>query len=136
MSYWRLYYHAVWSTESREPLLNPNMLKRACGSILDTAKRSGIIVHAVGGFHDHIHVAFSAPPTTRLSEIIGHFKGQSSYILNHFTDIDYHFAWQNDYSIHSFSPQTLPTIITYIQNQQQHHNNGTIEQDWERTQQS
>lgn len=39
---------------------------------------------------------------------------------------DYEFHWQDAYGVFSFGEKSLPVIVGYIQNQKQHHADGTL----------
>ena len=56
MSYWRIFYHLIWATKQREPLLNERVEAMVYGVILNKAKELGIIIHAIGGVEEHVHV--------------------------------------------------------------------------------
>ena len=62
MPYWRLYYHIVWSTYKREPLITPHMENELYGYLTGKAVAQEAIVHAVNGTADHVHMVASAQP--------------------------------------------------------------------------
>ena len=65
MSLWRLYYHLVWATKERQPLINPETEAALYPYIISKADTLRCIVHAIGGVEDHIHLVVSIPPTKR-----------------------------------------------------------------------
>ena len=79
MSFWRLYYHLIWATYQREPLLMDDVERQAYGAILNKAKDLDCIVHAIGGVDDHLHLALSIPPKQAVAEVIRQLKGASAY---------------------------------------------------------
>lgn len=126
MPYWRLFYHFVWGTAGREPLIVPDFEERLHQAIVAKAMKLGGIVHAVGGTADHVHLAVSVPPRLPLARFIGEVKGNSSHFVNHVIRPDYQFAWQNEYGVVSFSERQLARIVRYVQNQPLHHAEGTL----------
>ncbi|MBC7228169.1 MAG: IS200/IS605 family transposase [Thermoflexales bacterium] len=126
MPYWRLFYHFVWGTKGREPLIVPDFEKRLYKAVAAKAIQLGGIVHAVGGTADHIHLAVSVPPSLAPARFIGEVKGNSSHFVNHVIRPDYQFLWQNEYGVVSFSERQLARIVRYIQNQPLHHAEGTL----------
>jgi len=82
MPYWRLFYHFVWGTKNREPLIAPEWARALHGAIAAKATRLGAFVHAVGGTEDHVHLVASVPPKVALSTFIGQVKGYSSRFVN------------------------------------------------------
>jgi REP element-mobilizing transposase RayT len=82
MPFWRLYYHVVWSTRDRQPLITEDIEDVVHHAIRQAAYRHGVTVHAIGGTDDHVHLVAEAPPTVTLSESIGRIKGSSSHAIN------------------------------------------------------
>ena len=124
MPRWRLFYHLVWSTDGRRPLINPSIEAAAHRELRGIADRCGILVHAIGGIEDHIHVVVSIPPKLPVADAVQRLKGSSSHALRaEFGDT---FKWQNEYSVDSFSERHLPTVIAYVKNQRQHHQHHTL----------
>ena len=76
--YWRLYYHFVWATKGRDPLIQTSLEKRLHGAI---SAKAGALVHAVGGTDDHVHVGTSVPPSLALSHFVGQLKGSRSHLV-------------------------------------------------------
>jgi putative transposase len=114
-----LFYHFVWSTKHRQPLLNDSNRKIVYKSIIAKAVELGSMVLEIRAVEDHIHLLVSAPPTIAPSKIIGQIKGVSSHLLRKLGWID--FSWQGEYGVYSVSESQLPVVIVYIQNQEKHH---------------
>ena len=125
MPYWRLFYHFVWGTKNREPLIAPQWEEALHNAIAAKATELGAFVHAVGGIEDHVHLVVSVPPKIALSTFIGQVKGNSSHFVNHGLDVDTHFAWQAEYGVVSFGGKMLDTVAQYAKNQRQHHADRT-----------
>lgn len=125
MPYWRLFYHFVWGTRDGEPLIAAEWETSLHNVIAAKAAELGGVVHAVGGTPDHIHLAVSVPPRIALSDFIGQVKGSSSHFVNHAVEANGRFAWQAEYGVVSFGGKSLDTVVQYIRNQRQHHQNGT-----------
>lgn len=86
----------------------------------------GAYFHGIGGIEDHVHIALSVKPSVHLDEWIGQLKGASSYEMGR--DLQ----WQAGYGIVSFGTKDLRWVLQYIQNQREHHRNGTIHDRLER----
>lgn len=125
MPLWRLYYHVIWTTKKRLPMIKPEFESRLHAVIAAKAKDLNILLHAVGGIEDHIHVAISVSPSNHLATVIGQIKGSSAHFVNHNIEVDMPFIWQRGYGILSFDEPGLPRIVRYIKNQREHHNNNT-----------
>jgi len=126
MPYWSLFYHFVWGTANREPLIGQAWEASLHKVIVAKARELGATVLAVGGTDDHIHLAVSVPPKLALSTFIGQVKGNSSHFVNHVVHPVVTFAWQDEYGVVSFDRGHLKTVAQYVQNQRQHHGNSTV----------
>ena len=49
MALWRLYYHLIWATKERQPLITPERETEVYGYIIGKADKLGSIIHAIGG---------------------------------------------------------------------------------------
>jgi putative transposase len=58
-------------------------------------------------------------------------KGASSHWVNHIEKPQKNFKWQDGYSAFSVSKEIMHRVIAYIENQERHHQEGTLERDWE-----
>jgi putative transposase len=56
MAYWRLFYHFVWTTKNREPLLMPDIEANAHRFLHAEAKKLYAPLFVIGGIEDHLHV--------------------------------------------------------------------------------
>jgi putative transposase len=85
----------------------------------------GVIVHAVGGIEDHVHMAVSIPPTLLISEFVGQLKGRSSHEANQRLGLRGKvLEWQAGYEVVSFGTGDLKWVVDYIGNQGRHHSCG------------
>jgi REP element-mobilizing transposase RayT len=127
MAFWRLYYHLVWATKERHPLITSDIEQELYGYIIGKAIALGCITHAVGGIEDHIHLVSSIPPKLSIADFVQKIKGSSAYHLNHglFTDKP-KFQWQRGYGVFSLGSKQLLEAVTYVVNQKEHHQQGTI----------
>ena len=125
MPYFRLFYHMVWGTKYREPLIQVEFEESLHNVIAAKGKDLGAFVYAVGGIEDHIHLVASVPPRIALASFIGQVKGNSSHWINHVLSLPYHFNWQAEYGVVSFGGKQLDRVVKYVKNQRQHHLEGT-----------
>jgi putative transposase len=133
VSYWRIFYHLIWATKQREPLLNERIEAMVYGVVLNKAKELGIIIHAIGGVEDHIHVTTTIPPKLAVAEGVRQLKGASSYYVNHQDGGEQKFTWQDGYGVLTLGERSMPDVVKYVKNQRQHHDAGTTIPVFERT---
>ena len=123
MPRYRLFYHFVWATKLRLPLItdaNRDAIYNAIGSKVRLANG---IVHAINGMPDHVHLVATVPPSIALAKFVNEAKGSSSHLANRLTALasDRSFKWQESYGVLSISEAHLPVVIRYVVNQQRHH---------------
>lgn len=67
--YSEINFHITWHTKNSMPLImdkiEPKLYSYLKHKMLETLE---VIVHAVGGIEDHIHIAVSVPPTVQPSD--------------------------------------------------------------------
>ena len=126
MPYWKLYYHFIWGTKHRLPLIDSIIEPQLYNAIAAKAKSMEGFIHAIGGIDDHVHLAVSFPPKVAPAKFIGDVKGNSSHYINHVVKPDFVFQWQAEYGLVSFGEKSLPILVRYIQNQKRHHSAGSL----------
>ncbi|WP_426777688.1 IS200/IS605 family transposase [Lusitaniella coriacea] len=127
MALWRLYYHLVWTTKERQPLIVSEREPDLYSYIIGKSNAMRCIVHAIGGMEEHIHLIVSIPPTLAIAEFVKKIKGSSAYQFNQESPPNTaKFGWQRGYGVFSLGGKQLENAIAYVQNQKQHHTQGTI----------
>ena len=127
MALWRLYYHLVWATKERQPLIEPKREPDLYNYIIGKADSHGCIVHAIGGIENHIHLVVSIPPSLSIVDFVKKIKGSSSHQMNQLLPSSgAKFGWQRGYGVFSLGRKQLDEAIAYVKNQKQHHLQGTI----------
>ena len=116
MVYARLYYHLVWSTKNREPLITQQLEADLFPYLENKAKNLDCRILAVNAFFDHIHLIMEIPPKHSIADIVKGLKGTSSF---DFSDL----FWQRGYGVLSISERNLGAAIDYVNNQKNHHTN-------------
>lgn len=119
MAYWRLFYHFVWATKNREPLVTADIELRVHGFLRHEAEKLGSPLSYINGMPDHVHVLASVRPSISPSEFVKQLKGSSSYFISNI--LPRAFEWQEDYGVLSISEKDVPRIIEYIKRQKAHH---------------
>jgi putative transposase len=124
-SHSQLYFHYVWSTYERKPIIDPQWEYRLYGYIISKCKVLCCIPLAIGGTNDHLHLLLRARPESTPSDIIGKIKGSSSHFINDELSTK-HFSWQKGYGIFSVYHDHFGIVVSYIKNQKKHHSANTI----------
>ena len=128
MSFHVCYYHLVWSTKHRTPIITPEIEQVVFGAIKRKSSELRSPIYAINGTSDHIHIATSIYTSYSVAEWVKGVKGVASYEVNSFfTELDPRFRWQSGYSVHTFGAKVLPFVIEYIENQKTRHGDNDLE---------
>lgn len=121
MSYTRLQYHIAFSTKERRLCLQSDRLSRTCEYIGGIIREQGGKMLAANGTADHVHIAAVGSPTVAISDLLRTIKtNSSSWIHQTFPDLrDFH--WQDGYAAFSVSASVMPSVLSYIRRQAEHH---------------
>lgn len=128
MASWVCYYHIIWATKHRTPLIS-NPIEEV---IFATIRRKSQILEcpllAINGIADHIHVAVSITPKLAVAEWVRHAKGLSTREINaSFQNLEMPFRWQEGYHVLTYGKKNLDFVLDYIANQKTHHSQNTLE---------
>ena len=125
MPYLQLYYHVVWATKHRKPLITPKIETKTHEFLRAKAIGLGGTVYALNGIVDHIHMVVSVPPKLAVATFVGQVKGVASSKINKLRLTEEPFAWQEEYGAFTFDRKRLQNFVAYVQNQKQHHSQNT-----------
>jgi putative transposase len=123
-SYTQNVIHVVFSTKDRRKSISGELQPRMWAYAAGICKKHEILVHAVGGMEDHIHLLLQIPPTVALASAILAIKSNSSRWAN---EQGHSFAWQEGYAAFSVSASLVPVVVRYIRNQEAHHRKLTFD---------
>ncbi|MEM9953299.1 MAG: IS200/IS605 family transposase [Chloroflexota bacterium] len=127
MPFWKCYYHIIWATKNRAPLITKTHENILFPLVREIAHSLDTQLLAINGMPDHIHVAVSMPPKIAISQWVKQVKGKSSHELNqHITNQD-RFRWQSGFGVLTYGQKQLPYVLAYIENQKQHHQDDTTQ---------
>jgi len=121
MPYWKLFYHIVWSTKNREPLLTSDVEAVVHTLLRNKATALEAVVFALNGTADHVHLVVSIPPKIAVAKFVGQVKGVASTVFNKSDRQGRVLFWQEEYGVFSFDAKRLPNYVAYVQRQKEHH---------------
>ncbi|MEA3463866.1 MAG: IS200/IS605 family transposase [Patescibacteria group bacterium] len=105
----KLYYHIVWGTKKRLPLITPaveELIKKYIPKkVIEYSGRQ----LALNMVEDHIHLLASIPPKISIADFVHKIKGSSSYYINT-TQGEKSFYWQAGYGVLSLSEKGIPFV--------------------------
>ena len=116
------YYHFVWSTRDRDALITPTLAPFLYDVVKRKSNAMKCKIMAVNAMPDHIHIAATLAVTISVADWVSRIKGGSSYDINQtFPRMDTTFRWQSSYGVQTFGTRQVDLVVSYIQNQQKHH---------------
>ena len=95
-------------------------------TVFAKARELGLVLHAVGGVSDHVHVVASIPPARGVAEIVKQLKGASSRAVHLSASAGSDFRWQAGYGALTLGGASLARVIEYVRRQPEHHASGTL----------
>ena len=119
-TYLALYYHLIFSTADRAPLIEPEWRARLHQYLGGTVNRLGAQSLGVGGTNDHVHLLVELQATHRLADFMRELKkASSSWTRDQIGRTG--FAWQKGYAALTVSASVVPKVRSYIEGQEMHH---------------
>jgi len=119
-TYLGLYYHIVFATKNREPVLGAEWRPKVHAYFVGTVVGLGGRVLAVGGVADHMHLLVELNAMHRVADFMREVKRAASVWIHENTRLS-SFAWQEGYAALTVSASNLETVRHYIENQEEHH---------------
>ena len=119
--------HVVFSTKDRRKLMSGEFRPLMWAYATGICKKFDILVFAVGGMEDHIHLLLRIPPTLAVAKAVLAIKSNSSRWAN---EEGHKFAWQQGYAALSVSSSIIPMVIHYIENQEAHHRKMSFDEEF------
>jgi REP element-mobilizing transposase RayT len=119
MPYARLFYHFVWATQNRLPLITAINREPLYNTVRAKVTELGGVTYALNGIADHVHLVATVPPKIPLATFMGQVKSVSAHLASRLSVKA--FAWQQEYGVLSVSESHLPTVVRYVVDQQQRH---------------
>ena len=120
-TYTQIFLHVVFSVKGRQNLIQKiwrdELYKYICG-IVNGKKQK---IYAIGGVADHIHILVSIKPDITISDLVRDIKANSSKWINDKRFVVGKFKWQEGFGAFSYAKSQLDAVISYINNQEQHH---------------
>jgi REP element-mobilizing transposase RayT len=122
----QLYYHFVWATHEREPLIDRAWRPQMLEILNEEVKTRGGWPLRHNAMPDHAHLLVRLPPNIAVSDFIGQVKGASSFRINREIHPKFKLQWQEGYGVLSLRRDELEKVIHYIDHQEEHHRKGRL----------
>ena len=117
--------HLVWTTKNREGWITPEIEEQIHRALFAKAGALKAKVLAIGGMPDHVHIAVLLPSTITVAALVKQLKGASQNLASEAL-LRRTVFWQEGYGAFAFQIGARHRVITYIQNQKEHHAQNTL----------
>ena len=127
--YYQSSIQIVFAVKYRQALIQPNFQDRMhkyIGGILINQKHKPLAINSV---EDHIHIFFGMHPCN-LPALVRDIKSDTSTFINENKLSKFHFRWQEGYGFFTYSMSHRSNLISYIDNQQEHHKNKSFKKEY------
>lgn len=132
-AFYQLYYHFVWATRQRLPLLTPTVEEAVASYIRFKCGELGYKLHAINGASDHLHLLVELTPTILVADVAKNLKGASSHFINKESGLGETLYWQDGYGVITLRQAETPKVARYIERQKIHHRTGKLSEILEQT---
>ncbi len=139
MAFTRLRYHLVFGTKYGLPLITPEVEDFLYPVLGRAANNTGGRSIRIGGVEDHVHIICAIPPDIAVDQFVRKLKSQAAAatsrkfptLTDRYANLD-KFLWKPGYGGFTLNPLNMGGIISYVENQKEHHARGTPRPAYER----
>ena len=117
----KIYIHIVFSTKNRNYIIGEDIKDELYNYIGGICKRLECYPVKVGGYTNHIHILCILSKKLTLIKLIEEVKKNSSKWIKDKNKKYLNFYWQDGYSTFSVNPTEIDIVVSYINNQTEHH---------------
>ena len=124
----KLLTHVIFSAKNREPMIGADIRTELFAYLGGLTRELKGRAYGING-SDHVHMLISLPPNVSTSDGLRFIKANSSGWVREKWKTS--FAWQLGYGAFTVSKSSVPDVLTYIANQEAHHNRVPFKQEFE-----
>jgi REP element-mobilizing transposase RayT len=120
-TYTQIHIQFLFAVKYRTGVIHQSWRSRLYLYIAAIVQNNGHKMLAINGMPDHVHVLVGLRPDQSISHLMQEVKANSSKWINDNKLVPGKFAWQEGYGAFSYGKSQISAVVTYIQNQEQHH---------------
>lgn len=126
----QIYLQVVFAVKGRDSLISASWEEELYKYISGIVRNKEQKMLAINGMPDHIHFFIGMRPSCCLSDLVREIKKSSNDFIKEKQLSKFRFQWQEGYGAFSYSHSHLDNVISYIQNQKEHHKKQTFRQEY------
>lgn len=115
----RLFYHIVWSTKARAPLIDAETAVLLCRTLRGLAKQHRATLLEVGMVSTHVHLLLRAVPLTKIPAMVDRMKAVTARIAS--------LSWGEGYDVETVGPQDEMRVRQHLRAQPFRHPDEVID---------
>lgn len=129
-TYSQIYIQIVFAVQNRNALIDFSWEEELYKYITGIIQNKEQKLISINGMPDHIHILIGMKPTCNLSDLVREIKKSSNSFINEKQFSKFSFKWQEGFGAFSYSHSQLRNVISYIQNQKQHHKKVSFKEEY------
>jgi putative transposase len=129
-TYTQIYLQIVFGIRGKGNSLPVKHKNQHHGYVAEIIANRGSKLLIANSMHDHIHLLVGCKPSMSLSDLVRDVKSNSSLMMKQNELVLPSFKWQDGYGAFSYGRSQLPDVISYIENQEEHHSKRTFREEY------
>ena len=129
-TYSQIYIHVIFAVKGRTSLIQPEWEERLFQYITGIVQNKEQKMLAINGISNHIHFLIGMKPSCCLADLVREIKKSSNEFIKENRFSKFKFNWQEGYGAFSYSHSQIGSVITYIQNQKNHHKKSSFRNEY------
>lgn len=129
-TYSKIYIQVVMAVKGRYNMIASTWEEELYKYITGIITNKGQKLIAINGMPDHIHILVGMKPSCCLSDLVREVKKSSNTFIKDRTFTKSKFEWQEGYGAFSYSHSDLNHVVTYIQDQKEHHKKKSFKEEY------
>ena len=119
----QLYYHVVWTTRDRRPIINRRIAVFLDRLLRSIARQERALILEIGIVTTHVHLLVRAHPMTAIPRLLQRLKGASAALAGKELELppEGQLRWAPGYTIQSVSRTSLVNVRNYVRRQPERH---------------
>ncbi|MCK4664336.1 MAG: IS200/IS605 family transposase [Bacteroidales bacterium] len=126
----QIYIQIVFTVKGRLNLIPKKHKEELHKFITGIISNRGQKLLAINCMPDHTHVFFGIKPDICVSDLARDIKSGSSKFIKEKRWVKGQFEWQEGFGGFSYSHSQLTNVISYINNQEEHHKKKTFKEEY------
>jgi len=126
----QIYLQIIFAVKGRHSLIKPNWETDLYKYITGIVQGKEQKMLAINGTENHIHFLIGLKPSCKISDLVREVKKSSNTYVKENKFTKFKFEWQEGYGVFSYSHSSLDNVISYINNQKEHHRKRTFKEEY------